>query len=278
MINRNNGLFILLCLLLLTILPVNGQNSEEGKSAKVVISQVSLYDGISNHSQSRDYHEIREKQRGIAYYGNLLKFISICFPIYEKYKPPALCESHIGSIVDLLESGEAIANNYIGGKVIYKLPGGEIYIHADMDTDSDGSPRAKEIDKWGRLETSLTYPGEKGQEKYVDAENIPYFVLPAGFYKDLGIKPGDIGCILHQDKIEYAVFADVGPKDKIGEGSIKLVQLLGYDPFVDGKVKRGIPEDVIYIVFPGSGDGTPQTPEDINDKGKDLFEKLGGNP
>jgi hypothetical protein len=62
----------------------------------------------------------------------------------------------------------------------------------------------------------------------------------------------------------------------MGEGSIALSRSLGNEPLIDEVVRAGIDNDVIYIVFPGSGDGTPQTPAAIRGKGKALFNALGG--
>ncbi len=193
------------------------------------------------------------------------------------YNPPSSCRSILGNIVELLNTATPITDKLEGKEIILKLPTGQIYIEADMDIDADGSPRVKDIDpEFGQLGTNLTYPGRTGQNQYVNAEEVPYFVLPGGWYKQFGINLGDIGAVLYNGKIEYAVFADVGPTTKIGEGSIALSQSLGNDPFRNGKAEIGIDKDVIYIVFPGSGNGTPQTVKEIRDKGKELFIKLGG--
>jgi hypothetical protein len=159
-----------------------------------------------------------------------------------------------------------------------------------MDIDADGSPNAKTIDPGnGQLETSLTYLHTPGQAKFVDAETVPYLVLPGNsdpakrFFTQMGIQLGDVAAVVFRDKVEYAIFADVGPATKIGEGSIKLAQSLGHDPFIvrNGKriVGRSIPKDVIYVIFPGSRDSsiTPASVlEKTRSKGKELFRKLGG--
>lgn len=205
------------------------------------------------------------------------------------HKPPALSKSLLGSIP--IAAGNVIEDRFAGARIILKLPGGQIYIEADMDIDADGSPRAEVIDPGnGQLETALQYPGVSGQAKNIDAEKVPYFVLPGArrgaqsFSSRMGIKKGDVAAVILKDKIEYAIFADVGPADKIGEGSIALAQSLGHNPFkiVNGKpvVKIGIPKDVIYIIFPQSK-FTPLTPTTVVEKtrqtGKQLFINLGGN-
>ncbi len=191
------------------------------------------------------------------------------------YASPSASVDRLGSIPSLLNNATQIMQTFAGGKIIFRLPGGELYIDADMDIDADGSPRAREIDPCcGQLETSLRYPGGKS----VNAEDIPYFVLPGGFFQSRGIQLGDIAAVIYNNRIEYAVLADVGPTNKIGEGSIALSRSLGNEPLRNGIVRIGIDDDVIYIVFPGSGDGTPQTISSIRTKGKALFTTLGGNP
>lgn len=127
------------------------------------------------------------------------------------------------------------------------------YFRAGMTIDADGSPRARQIDPHGQLQTSLRYPGGG----YVNAETVPYFVLPGGQYKHLGIKLGDIAAVRYNGKVAFAVFADVGPRHKIGEGSIALAQELGIPASPrTGGVRGGVE----YMVFPGSGNGTPGDP------------------
>jgi hypothetical protein len=168
-----------------------------------------------------------------------------------------------------------------GGKIGYKLPGGAIYLDTDLDTDADGSPRAKQIDAYGQLETALNYAGVEGQHKNVDAETVPYLVLPGGFYAQYGIGKGDVGVLIYKDKLVTVLFADVGPKTKIGEASIKAVELLGHNPWdaVRQKIVSGIEKDVITIVFPGSaneGVGPDNVVSLTEAKAKTLFKALGG--
>jgi Fungal chitosanase of glycosyl hydrolase group 75/Extensin-like protein C-terminus len=193
------------------------------------------------------------------------------------YKPPSASLNILGTIPLLIPSATPITDSLQGSEVMYTLPGGQIYIDADMDIDADGSPNATTIDPCcGQLETSLRYP-TAGKES-VDSEKIPYFVLPNEWFSSKKIKLGDIAAVIYKGNVEYAIFADVGPKDKIGEGSISLARSLGHEPIIGGIVKSGIDRDVIYIIFPGSGDGTPQSVSAIQSEGKKLLQALGGKP
>lgn len=137
-----------------------------------------------------------------------------------------------------------------------------LQIVADAACDADGSLRAKEIDPGsGQYRTSLaSWSGWKGKgakdatDTYVDAETVPYFVLPMKFHEKLGISKPVLGCIAKiswKGKSVFAILADEGPSDTIGEASIKTLESLGFDPWNSAKTKvvRGIPADVTYDIF-----------------------------
>jgi len=111
--------------------------------------------------------------------------------------------------------------------------------------------------------------------RYVDASKIPYIVLPRGVSRDEGARLGDFAVVfnLRNGKSSHAIFADVGPMESMGEGSIALAENLGVrsDPRRGGT--RG---GILYIVFTGSGNGKPRSLEEINDQAEKLFEAWGG--
>jgi hypothetical protein len=106
--------------------------------------------------------------------------------------------------------------------------------------------------------------------RYVDASRIPFVVLPGGMARQLGARPGDFAVVFNQrnGKSSYAIFGDVGPADRIGEGSMALAENLGIRPDArNGGTRRG----VVYLVFPGSGNGRPRTVEEIDAEGQRLL-------
>ncbi len=113
---------------------------------------------------------------------------------------------------------------------------------------------------------------------YVDARKIPYFVLPPEFMGQFGIALGDLAMVtnLKTGKSSFAIFADVGPHGKIGEGSIALAHALGLNdnPRHGGTVNPSI----AYLVFPksGLGQGKLRTARDINHSGLKVFRQWGG--
>lgn len=82
--------------------------------------------------------------------------------------------------------------------------------------------------------------------RYIDAETVPYIVLPNGLphMPRLGAPARVIN--LRNGKTCSAIFADIGPRDKIGEGSIALATALGVpsDPRTGG-----VPDGILFVVF-----------------------------
>jgi hypothetical protein len=108
--------------------------------------------------------------------------------------------------------------------------------------------------------------------RYVDASRIPFMVLPGGLARELGARVGDFALVFNErnGRSSYAIFGDVGPTDRIGEGSVALAENLGiHSDARNGGTWRG----VLYLVFPGSGEGRPKTVEEINEHGQALLRK-----
>ena len=114
----------------------------------------------------------------------------------------------------------------------------------------------------------ITEPG-----RYVDSRRVPYFVLPMGFSG--GARLGDLGVVinLRKDLQSSAIYADIGPCNKIGEGSIRLADNLGIDS--DPKW-GGVSDGVAYLVFPDSGNDKSNPSEDIESQAMEQFEHWGG--
>lgn len=115
--------------------------------------------------------------------------------------------------------------------------------------------------------TSLVNKTKKIQDptRYVDSQQIPYVAIPSKF--STTFKLGDLALVVNKKNGLrcYAIFADVGPADKIGEGSINLAKQLQ----IPGTPKKGGPaSDVIYILIKNSSDGTVLTNDQIQKKGK----------
>lgn len=152
-------------------------------------------------------------------------------------------------------------------------------------TDSNGNPviqKASDPFPGYYVSTTALVDGnfnERDPRRYVDATKIPYIVLPHNsLIWNTGVNKGDLAVVYYEKtkQLSFAIFADVGPQNELGEGSVKLAQNLGHDPFVNGRVKRGISQDVFYLVFPKSGEKKPRTVAEINSLTQPLFDNWGG--
>lgn len=148
-----------------------------------------------------------------------------------------------------------------------RVDGGSVYFRAGMAIDADGSPRARQIDPDGQSNTSLRH--RNGAP--VNAETTKYFVLPLEKYQQYGVRLGDIAAVRYGDNVRFAVFADVGPHQKLGEGSMALAASLG----INSNPRRGGTQrpEVEYIVFPGSGNGRPLHSNAHEDLGRHYLGK-----
>jgi hypothetical protein len=149
-----------------------------------------------------------------------------------------------------------LPNNYKGvqGKM-QKTPSGALAWKGKMDVDCDGAPTCKSIDPDGQATTSHTYQG-----KALDASKMNYMVLPGGLAKQMGLQLGDVAAVSYNGKTAYAIYGDVGPKNKAGEASMHLAQQLGIP---SSPTKGGTSSGVSYIVFPHSA-GSYSNPYDYS--------------
>lgn len=113
--------------------------------------------------------------------------------------------------------------------------------------------------------TALVWPGRERTARYVDSTQISYLSLPPVF-KELGAKLGDLAWVRSQQtgRTRWAIWADIGPRAKLGEGSQQLASALGV---LSSPLRRsGI--DVALVA--GSGDGRPLTEDEIQSRGFSL--------
>ena len=123
--------------------------------------------------------------------------------------------------------------------------------------------------------TALANPAypEASPYRYLDSESIPFIVLP-GQHSN-GAKLGDVALVYNTRTGDncYAVYGDVGPTSKIGEGSMRLAEALK----VSSNPKSGGTESksIVYLVFPGSV-GAWKPPSVWFDAANTLFKSWGG--
>src|SRR5580700_1699905 len=117
-------------------------------------------------------------------------------------------------------------------------------------------------------------PTPRDPHRYVDAANIPYIVLHPKALRHAQL--GDFATVvnLHNGKVSAAIVADESaPNLRVGEGSIALAEVLS----VDSSPRHGGQDgDVVYIIYPASGNGRPRKLEEILANSNQLFEAWGG--
>ena len=133
-------------------------------------------------------------------------------------------------------------------------------------------------------ETALSKGPEHDAGSFVDAEFIPYIVLPSGFAT--GVSKGDLCTVvnLRNDRVTPAIFADVNPN--VGEASVRAAINLRVQeelfPITElAKAGGDDGANYVYIVFPGSkltaASSAPRWPADaIAAKADALFAEWGG--
>jgi len=166
---------------------------------------------------------------------------------------------------------------------IYNFDGGVVFFEAKMAIDADGSPTQSVLDSSGgaNKHTSYEFPGSIG----INAEVVPYYVVPTfddpararpnvpfegsgdRFVVDFGMKHGNLGVVIFEDRITGAIFADEGPAMKLGEASIRVHEIIRKPPAPwkgdpANKVLKDASEEkgVLYFIF-------TDTEFDINDFG-----------
>ncbi|MGE0490953.1 MAG: peptidoglycan-binding protein [Vulcanimicrobiota bacterium] len=184
--------------------------------------------------------------------------------------PPANSSGSPTSFADAFRDGRAGRPTSLGNlKTLAEARRSDrgLYFRAGAQIDTDGSGPSHG-DSYHQSRTSL-----RGREGYPNADKTPYFVLPPQVMRSIGAKPGDLGLIKRGDKIIPAVFADVGPRNKIGEVSYLAAKQLGINPHPNrGGTHR---PEVEYMVFPGSGTRSPSlsqlTPEALEARVRALL-------
>jgi hypothetical protein len=131
-------------------------------------------------------------------------------------------------------------------------------------TDTKGRPIVQRTGPYRGYYVSTTSLEQKNirdprdPRRYLDARRIPYIALPPDFARQFGISLGDLARVVNTQtgRSAYAIFADVGPQGRIGEGSIALAKKLGIpsNPRHDS-----VPDGVTYLTFPGSALRTTRT-------------------
>ena len=125
----------------------------------------------------------------------------------------------------------------------------------DMDIDCDGSGGNPKHDKYFQPDTFYHFRG-----KCLCAETTPYVVVPPAVVRGTrGTVMGSLCEVTYRGHTVNAVVGDLGPLRKVGEGSVRLAELLGINPDpnhggvdvfeVTYKIHVGVPAVIAGITY-----------------------------
>jgi hypothetical protein len=189
----------------------------------------------------------------------------------------------LGSIADFVSRGKLVEQSFRRPpNILTVLPGEQCSSIPNCGWTLTDPPELSG-DATQQSDTSLHYRDGKP----INANRVPYFVLPlpTSWPKPFGIALGDIAAVVFGGRLAFAVFADFGPRNLLGEGSVELFRELGEERVrSDGRVRDiGMGPGVIRIVFPKSGASADRDSEAalvaaVKSRGLSLFRSLGGVP
>jgi hypothetical protein len=232
--------------------------------------------------------------------------------------PTAHGQNCPGSDLLAVELKARIKKQTVTRTVSVQKIGNAVLFRAGMQIDVDGAPNAygpgntgldytqnaKDGDTWAGVATDVSgnpvlqktgpYQGyyvsttslqaahgdPHDPNTYVDATKLPYIVLPPAFVKQFGILLGDLAVAMNEanGKAVFAIYADVGPRLKIGEGSLALARALGFLQKQADPRHGGVSSGIKFLVFPksGLGPGKLRRLDEINTTGAKLLHDWGG--
>lgn len=118
--------------------------------------------------------------------------------------------------------------------------------------------------------------GGNNPARYVNSGKVPFIVLPSKPKFSSKQKLGDLCMCFNTEngKQSWAIYADIGPSNQIGEGSMALNTALGLsDSPKDGGTSREI---IAMVYWPGSVIGWPRQASELESKATELFNAWGG--
>jgi hypothetical protein len=112
--------------------------------------------------------------------------------------------------------------------------------------------------------------------RYTHSGQVPFIVLPSKPKFAPTQQLGDLAMCFNTEngKSSWAIYADIGPANKIGEGSMALSKALGLS---DSPKNGGTSKEIIAMVYwPGSKIGWPMAQAELQARALTLFNDWGG--
>jgi hypothetical protein len=174
---------------------------------------------------------------------------------------------------DLVQDiANADASKYVGDPSrcaqILQFPNKTVFWSSKLAVDADGINGTTLDPDDGQNDTSYHIHGSA-----LNAAIHPFAVLPLGaFGTETGLSLGDVAVVVYKDYMTGCIFGDLGPSYRLGEGSIRLHELLMpaapdcCHRNADGTCARiidvSIGSDVMFFGFPGSAFGAGELSSD----------------
>lgn len=182
--------------------------------------------------------------------------------------------------IDVDGAPNAYAPNDVGLDYNRNAKNGNSWV--GVATDNHGNPLVQTSGPYKGYYVSVTSLHDGGDfsdpHNNVDATKIPYIALSPYLAKQLGIVLGDLAVVTSQvtGEFAYALYADVGPTEKVGEGSLALATSLGF-PHASPRT-GGVSGEFIFLIFPksGLGQGRVRTLDEIRNAASRLYVQWGG--
>lgn len=119
---------------------------------------------------------------------------------------------------------------------------------SDLDLDTDGVREPGiHYESTHQSRTSLDPKGE-----WLNSNALNFIVVPIGFSERHGsaVGIGTLATVVYAGRVAHSVVADLGPRQKFGEGSIALHRALGFERVHDGHiVDVGIDRGVLMLIY-----------------------------
>jgi hypothetical protein len=151
-------------------------------------------------------------------------------------------------------------------------------------TDDNDKPVIQQSGEFKGFYVSMTWLhreddsySENEPSYWVDARTVPYVAVPKTVWQATGVHKGDLAYVFNAKtgKASFAIVADWGTEDTLGEGSIALAEALG----VESSPRTGGQDNgVTYVVFPDTAarPAWPRALEDMSARAEHLLCDWGG--
>lgn len=118
--------------------------------------------------------------------------------------------------------------------------------------------------------------GQNDPHRYVDSTKVPYLSIPSNTVHDNNEHVGNVGFAYDRatSLMCEAIVADVGPRNKYGEGSIALGTSMSFKN-VSPK-NGGVESGVVFVIFKNSNKGWPRAQADVKAQVDELIAAAGG--